>query len=346
MSSRRGLLAALLWAQALTSSSELNAPSPPAPPSPPEGRRASEFDDEDVPAAPPSPPYDATAFTHVTFFNVGPCTTVLSVQFEFLDRTAPQSGVFTICPPLFQVIEEGVQLCRVPGPYGRAVSVTFKGVVTELEITLVDPTDEEGDANVTVPTMIQLGGQKRNFVTSSLHPDSDAAEDCRFEVAAPLQPDIPAGHFRASFLHHALGVGNAQPFSNGDGLLGTLAPGERLFYDHRLMGCCDSVQQELGDIVISYKTDSGGTVDMLRQGQGFNQAPWFLNATCELSTVLFVLYGAPSDDKDLRVLRVDGGDQEGIPEGGTPNGCSYAEANLGVFGAELATYVLTLSLLP
>ena len=345
MTARRGLLALLLWARALTTSSELSAPSPPPTPSSPEGRRATEFfDDEFVPGAPPSPPYDATAFTHVTFFNVGACTTVLGVQFQFEDKEAPQSGLLTRCPLQYQVIEGDNKLCRVPGPYGVAVSVTFNGVVTELEITLVDPTDEEGDANVTVPTMIQLPGQKRNFVTSALTTDSDAAEDCRFVVAAINQTDIPAGHFRASFLHHALGVGNAQPFSNGDGLLGTLAPGEGLFHDHRLMGCCDSLQQELGDIGISFKTDSGGTVDMLRQGQGFNQAPWYLNATCENSTVLFVLYGAPADDKELRVLRVDGGDQTGVPTGGTPNGCSYEEASLGVFGVELATCVPTLSL--
>ena len=44
------------------------------------------------------------------------------------------------------------------------------------------------------------------------------------------------------------------------------------------------------------------------------------------------------------MLRVDGGDQTGVPTGGTPNGCSYEEASLGVFGVELATCVPTLSL--
>jgi len=153
-----GLLSALLWALIASSSNELNAsssslPSSPSLPSSLVGRRLSEFD-EVKPFAPPPPPSEATAFTHATFFNVGPCTTVLSVQFEFLDVMAPQSGIFTICPEEYQVIEEGVQLCRVPGPYGIGVSVVFKGIVTELLVTLVDPTDEEGDSNVTSATMV------------------------------------------------------------------------------------------------------------------------------------------------------------------------------------------------
>ena len=146
-------------------------------------------------------------------------------------------------------------------------------------------------------------------------------------------------------------------------LLGTLAPGESLFYDHRLMGCCDSLGQQLGtipiashnpthsgcrlvhpgghpthpgDIGLSFVTAGGGTVDMLNQGQGFNQQPWYLNETCELSTVLFVLYGAPADEKDLRILRVDGAIEAGSPP--SPAQCSYAESSLGVFDAELAAY--------
>ena len=76
-------------------------------------------------------------------------------------------------------------------------------------------------------------------------PDSDVVDNCRFRVQATTQPDIPAGHFRAVFSNLAVGVGAAQPFSNGDGLLGTIAPGEEILLDHLIMGCCDGLGRAL-----------------------------------------------------------------------------------------------------
>lgn len=274
---------------------------------------ASEWDVN--PAAPPPPPFEATEFTMVTFTNVAPCTTIQAVKFRFKDGLAPGSGIHNLCPRDFRT---SAGYCEVPGPFGKSVGVEFKGRVTSLDITLLDPGNE--DENVTAATRVYLDagpGQMRNFITTSLTQSSNPGdfyladdqvtliEECNFEVSSLTQPDIPAGHFRISFIHYALGLGEVKPYSNGDGLLGSLQPHESLYIDHRLMGEVQPWWHRLGEVVgdigVSFVTETGGTIQMDTGGTTLSQAPWILSQSCELSAITFFLYGAP--DVDVRAAR-------------------------------------------
>lgn len=294
-------------------------------------------EDEPTPPGPPAAPIDRDPyfFTTAVFYNVGPCTTIQAVKFTFVDEPAPGSGRETLCPTEFRRLGGG--FCDVPGPYSIPVKVVFNGIVKQLDITLLNPSDD--DANITNPTRVYLrdsrSSQLRNTISSSMHPDSPLVDDgettfCSFRVASMDDPsetgDIDDGKFRVIFKHFAHGVGTAQPYSNGDNLLGNLAPSETMQIDHRLMGCCDGLDRPLDAIGVSFVTQLGGTVQLT---DDVRQAPWLAGSNCERSSITFVLYGAPEVDQLLRVLRIDGaGDLE----------CSYGAAELGMFEAEVAAY--------
>ena len=178
---------------------------------------------EDTPA-PPGPPAapvdrDPYLFTTAVFYNVGPCTTIQAVKFTFVDEPAPGSGRETLCPTEFRRLGGG--FCDVPGPYSVPVKVVFNGIVRQLDVTLLNPSDD--DANITSPTRVYLrdsrSSQLRNTVSSSMHPDSPLVDDgeatfCAFRVASMDDPtetgDIADGSFRVLFKHFAHGVGAAQ----------------------------------------------------------------------------------------------------------------------------------------
>ena len=294
---------------------------------------------EDAPA-PPGPPTapidrDPYFFTTAVFYNVGPCTTIQAVKFTFVDEAAPGSGRETLCPTEFRRLGGGH--CDVPGPYSVPVKVVFNGIVRQLDITLLNPSDD--DANITNPMRVYLrdsrSSQLRNTISSSMDPDSPLVDDgettfCSFRVASMDDPsetgDIDDGKFRVIFKHFAHGVGTAQPYSNGDNLLGNLVPAQTMQIDHRLMGCCDGLDRPLGAIGVSFVTQLAGTVQLTDDAR---QAPWLAGSNCERSSITFVLYGAPDANQLLRVLRIDGaGDLE----------CAYGAAERGQFDAEVAAY--------
>ena len=158
--------------------------------------------------------------TSVSFFNVGACPSVQAVKFDFSDGST--GGGVNICPEAFRVV--GSPRCQVPGPYGREVFVTLSAHVSYLDITILDPSDD--DANLTVPTRVYLAaGQQRNLVGASVRTGTAAAACTNgFHVFSEYAAGpIDQRYFRTVFRHAALDAGGADIVSNGEST-GELAP--------------------------------------------------------------------------------------------------------------------------
>ena len=101
------------------------------------------------------------AGVNISFFSVGPCAAVAAVKFDFADDDKD------LCPESFRSSLTNWR-CHVPGPYGREVHVALGRIVPYLDITLLDPSDD--DKNLTSPTRIHLSAQFRNHIGSYLKP--------------------------------------------------------------------------------------------------------------------------------------------------------------------------------
>ena len=198
--------------------------------------RASELDAL-PPSAPPSPapsPPAPPANTTVSFFNVGACTELPSVKFSFEDEERSGSEGELSCPPSFLV--QGTTTCDVPGPYGREVFVNLKGVVEYLDISILNPTED--DKVLLPPTRVYLSRQKRNHVGVAVLPGHGGAgcATALHIVDDGAAGQIAEGYFRSVFRHAALGTGaSATLVANGDTTIATLTPGQSLPIDQRLV---------------------------------------------------------------------------------------------------------------
>jgi hypothetical protein len=164
--------------------------------------------------------------TSVAFFNVGACSAVAAVKIDF-------DNSLGFCPPAFV----SGSRCHVPGPYGREVFVDFGGAIDQLDITLLNPAED--DVNLTTPFRVFLAPQqRRNFVGVVLRPGT-AALACAagFTVVSdgPVGGAIRTRYFRTLFRHAALDVGSADVVSNGDSTVSTLAEGTSVAIDQARM---------------------------------------------------------------------------------------------------------------
>jgi hypothetical protein len=251
--------------------------------------------------------------TSISFYNVGACSAVAAVKFDFDDPLG-------LCPSVFQTQDK--KRCHVPGPYGREVFINLWGVVDHLVITVLDPSDD--DANLTAPTRISLAPtQRRNLVGASVRPGVPAT-GCAlgFTLAsdAAISSDVAPTYFRSVFHHLANGVGAAKIVSNGDSTIGELAPGQVYRLDQKLVTAADMPDP----VRILYESVATGAV--LAQSA---ESTRLWGSTCERAATAFVLYGRPPE-LPLSVLRLDGA--------GPDEQCSYDEATTSKFTAELTIY--------
>ena len=275
------------------------------------------------PPSPPAPPSNTT----ISFFNAGSCSQVPSAKFSFPDEPRSGSAGELSCPDSLRVTGSSTPTCEVPGPYGREIFVTLSGAVPYLDITILNPADD--DAVIAPATRIYLSTtQRRNHIGAVIRVGTPAAScSNNFQVirlassSAPIAP----GYFRSIFHHAAIGVGSAELFSNGDSNIATLAHGESLTIDQRLITAADVPSP----VVISYQTQagSGATSVPTHPEDPARERLW--GSTCEMASTAFVLFGSLPDDLQLQVLRLDGA---GIDV------CSYTEAETGKIEAELALY--------
>jgi len=209
-----------------------------------------------------------------------------------------------------------------------AVTVALAGLVSNLTITLLDPSDD--DAMLTGSVLVTLSTtQRRNLIGSSLSPSSSfAACQNNFRVLADPSPLVPIrdGYFRNLFRHEALGIGPVTVISNGENVVATLEAGEVYLSDHRLMG-----NEDMPDpVAISFEAVASATES------ASDPNPRYWHTMCEFASTAFVLYRETKESANfpLTVLRVDGaGDEDGFPRI-----CSYDRFKLGKFDAELSLY--------
>ena len=247
--------------------------------------------------------------TTVSFYNVGACGAVGAVKFDFANDD-------DICPSSYLNGDR----CHVPGPYGREVYVSFMGSLNHLDITLLNPSDD--DANLTSPTRIYLApSQRRNHVGASVRPGT-LATGCNFgfsvESIDASTFDIAPRYFRSIFRHSALDVGAMRVVSNGDSTIATLSEGDAYSLD-QLLVTPEDMPVPVG---ISFASPVSGAAAQ----SDASERLW--GSTCQLTSSAFVLFGRPPA-LPLQVLRLDGA---GLDE------CVYTEATTGKFSAEVAFY--------
>ena len=283
---------------------------------------------QQAPSLPPSPPPSPPAppsNTSVSFFNIGACSTVPSVKFSFEDSERSGSAGLLSCPPEFLV--PGTSTCHVPGPYGREVFVTLKGDVHFLDITILNPSND--DEVLRPATRVYLSvSQRRNHVgaavATSVLPSACAGAFELIDEAG--SGDIAPGYFRSIFRHAALGLGSARIVSNDDATIDTIEPGESITLDQRLLSASDLP----APVLISFVRASGGASASSTPTDPTEPAKERLwGQTCERASTAFMLFGSPSDGLPLRVLRLDGA---GLTR------CDYSDAATLKFDAELALY--------
>jgi hypothetical protein len=184
--------------------------------------------------------------TTISFFNAGACSAVSAVIFEFDDPDR------VLCPSNFR----SGRRCKVPGPYGRQTYATLGREISYLDITLLDPSDD--DSNLTVATRIYLAPkQKRNHVGASVRPGTLAAACALGFTVGNIDPsagDIAPRYFRSIFRHAAVGVGAMSVVSNGDSTITSLAPGAAHTLDQMLV----SKQDMPTEVVITFTAAAGG----------------------------------------------------------------------------------------
>ena len=264
-------------------------------------------------------PTGLLANTSISFFNVGACAAVAAVKIEIMNGR-------DVCPPAYA---SGYR-CYVPGPYGREVHVEFGGRLEFLDITLLNPAED--DVNLTTPLRVPVSpSQRRNFVGVVLKAGT-LPLSCAFGFTVVSNArnggDIRPRYFRSDFYHAALDVGSADVISNGDSTITTLSEGASTAIDQLLVTALDMP----APVGISFATALGGTAayasGAVVPGGGAAAADRLWGSTCEMSATGFVLYGRPPDIP-LQVLRLDGAGS---------NVCDYDEANTGKFTAEVAFY--------
>lgn len=187
----------------------------------------------------------AAGNTTISFFNVGACGVVSAVLFEFKNTD-------NLCAPNFR----SGQFCRVPGPYGRQVYVTLYREVAHLDITLLDPSND--DTNLTSAIRVFLAPkQDRNHIGAYVRPGT-LATGCGLGFTVGNLDDavgeIKPRYFRSMFRHAALGIGSMRVVSNGDSTIGTLGEGEALTIDQLLVSATDMPSA----VSISFEAETGG----------------------------------------------------------------------------------------
>ena len=247
--------------------------------------------------------------TSISFFNVGACTSVAAVKIDF-------DGEF--CPSVFR----SGSRCQVPGPYGREVYVDLIGLVSHIDITLLNPAED--DVNLTTPERVYLSqGQRRNFVGVYIRRGTLAPEcGTGFTVLHVNEDpgDIRARYFRSEFRNAAIDVGAVDVVSNGDSTIATLDEGHSVAID-QLLVTADDIPTAVG---ISFVSAIAGTAALALPADGSGRL-W--GSTCELAATAFVLYGRPPEIP-LAVLRLDA----------SKDACVYSEATTAKFPAEVAFY--------
>jgi hypothetical protein len=255
-------------------------------------------------------------------------------MFDFADVHAPGSGSEPICPERYKVSVQDGQLtldrCRVPGAYGRtAVAVEFGGQVSNLSITLLNPSDE--DAQLTAPQLVHLSFmQKRNLIGAVLRRPLVGSCTSAFELMLEegvgqdmAATDIRTGYFQLSFRNQAFPDGSATVIANEENRVAAVDAGGAYVTDHRLVGAEDMPSPVV--ISMNLSLPAGGVYGAVAD-------PYRWDQICMQSTTAFILFGLAGDtdlNYALRVLRVDGA---GAAQ------CSYEGAALGKFVTQLSLY--------
>ena len=268
---------------------------------------------------------ESSGNTTISFFNVGACAAVAAVKIEFRNV----GGLNGICPRTYRA--SGGR-CHIPGPYGREVYISLWGTVSYLDITLLNPAED--DVNLTTPERVYISpDQRRNFVGIYVRPGSTPLTcGSGFTVLSDGfdAGDVAPGYFRSVFRNAALDVGSADVISNQDSTITTLQEAQSFAIDQLLV----TTQDMPNPVGISFATENAGTAVYVPGGNlpaGAVTAPivarrW--GSTCERTATGFVLYGRlPAIP--MQILRLDGA--------GTQV-CSYAESETGKFTAEVAFY--------
>ena len=193
---------------------------------------------------------ESSGNTTISFFNVGACAAVAAVKIEFRNV----GGLNGICPRTYRA--SGGR-CHIPGPYGREVYISLWGTVSYLDITLLNPAED--DVNLTTPERVYISpDQRRNFVGIYVRPGSTPLTcGSGFTVLSDGfdAGDVAPGYFRSVFRNAALDVGSADVISNQDSTITTLQEAQSFAIDQLLV----TTQDMPNPVGISFATENAGT---------------------------------------------------------------------------------------